>query len=412
MPSLLSLAVFVQMVASHACSARVAFTSNYMPVRHNFAQKATQYRSRVFAAAVDDEQMVDMADLIGSAPTKFDMMRLKYMGLESPSTEEGSEFSYAEFDDSINAHMPTFNRGDKVTGTVVTFDPEGAMIDIGAKACAFLPKNEASITLGVRPEDVIGMDESVEVEIISGEDENGQLSVSVRRIQLAKAWEKVSEMETSDESFEAEVISVNRGGALVSVEGLRAFLPGSHLVGRIPGDDLVGERLMFKFLQVDKDANKLVVSNRRAMVDRQINEMKPGKVVIGIVRGVKPYGAFIDVGGMQGLLHISQISHDHIDNVEAILPMGASIKAMVINQDKEKGRIALSTKTLEPEPGDMLRDSAMVFDKAEETAEKYQEKMEAERKAREEAALDVIMGLETALSGLDSTEGSGEPTTV
>jgi len=92
--------------------------------------------------------------------------------------------------------------------------------------------------------------------------------------------------------------------------------------------------------------------------------------------------------------------------------MGASIKAMVINQDKEKGRIALSTKTLEPEPGDMLRDSAMVFDKAEETAEKYQEKMEAERKAREEAALDVIMGLETALSGLDSTEGSGEPTTV
>merc|ERR1712054_538021 len=116
-------------------------------------------------------------------------------------------------------------------------------------------------------------------------------------------------------------------------------------------------------------------------------------------RGVKPYGAFIDIGGMQGLLHISQISHNHIENVEAVLPMGASIKAMVINQDK--GRIALSTKTLEPEPGDMLKDSAMVYEKAEETAVKYQERMEAERKAREEAAQDVIMGLETALSGMD-----------
>ena len=100
---------------------------------------------------------------------------------------------------------------------------------------------------------------------------------------------------------------------------------------------------------------------------------------------VKPYGAFIDVGGISGLLHISQISCDHIADVSSVLPQGSEIKCMVISQDKGKGRIALSTKTLEAEPGDMIKDREKVFANAEDTAAKYQERLEAERKAREEA---------------------------
>merc|ERR1712032_1312439 len=128
----------------------------------------------------------------------------------------------------------------------------------------------------------------------------------------------------------------------------------------------------------------------------------------GIITAVKPYGAFVDVGGMSGLLHISQISCDHIGDVGAILPMGTVIKCMVISQDKGKGRVALSTKTLESEPGDMLKNPTKVFEEAEATAARYQERLEAERKAREEAAQDVIFGLESVFADpapADTTAG-------
>ena len=130
----------------------------------------------------------------------------------------------------------------------------------------------------------------------------------------------------------------------------------------------------------------------------QITDLSVGSVLKGVVTAVKPYGAFVDLGGMSGLIHISQISCDHISNVEAVIPVGTELKCMVISQDKGKGRVALSTKTLEQEPGDMIKNQAVVFDNAEATAAKYQERIETERKAREEAAQDVIFGLESVFS--------------
>jgi ribosomal protein S1 len=192
---------------------------------------------------------------------------------------------------------------------------------------------------------------------------------------------------------------------MMQVEGLRAFLPGSHfLAGQNPSEEFVGKKLQVKFLDVDKESNRLVVSHRKAIVDSQINELVVGAVLKGIITAVKPYGAFVDVGGMSGLLHISQISCEHISDVNTVLPVGTEIKCMIISQDKGKGRVALSTKTLEQEPGDMLKAPEKVFENAEATAAKYQERIEAERKAREEAAQDVIFGLESVF-----TESSDEP---
>merc|ERR1719230_1109982 len=153
---------------------------------------------------------------------------------------------------------------------------------------------------------------------------------------------------------------------------------------------------LLRYLQVDKDQTRLVVSHRKAIVDMQITDLSVGSVLKGVVTAVKPYGAFVDLGGMSGLIHISQISCDHISNVEAVIPVGSTIKCMVISQDK--GRVALSTKTLEQEPGDMIKNQQAVFDNAEATAAKYQERIEEERKAREEAAQDVIFGLESVFA--------------
>ena len=137
----------------------------------------------------------------------------------------------------------------------------------------------------------------------------------------------------------------------------------------------MGEDLPLKFLEVDEERNRLVLSHRRALVERKMNGLQVGEVVIGAVRGLKPYGAFIDIGGVSGLLHISEISHDHIDTPNTVLNVNDEIKVMIIDLDAERGRISLSTKQLEPEPGDMVKNPEIVFEKAEEMAERYRQQL-------------------------------------
>merc|ERR1712194_885980 len=296
----------------------------------------------------------------------------------------------------------------------IEYQPKGAFVDIGAKASAYLPEAEAALIQpsGCVIDDLVALNEEFDCQIISDEDENGQLLVSIRRIQYRSAWETILEMQADDAILEAEVVSVNRGGAICLVEGLRAFLPGSHLAGKMATEEIIGEILPLKFLEVSQDNNKLVVSNRKAVVETQMADLSRGDLVEGVVQALKPYGAFIEVGGMSGLLHISQISYDRIEDLEQVLQPGMAVKCMIIDHDKVNGRIALSTKTLEPNPGDMLRDPSKVFGQAEESAEKYHTKMEEERKARESAARDIVLGLGDSLDGLgDEFNGEGGSST-
>jgi len=340
--------------------------------------------------------------------TRFDRLKQKYKGPVSKPSSDGLDFSYEDFEKAVAETAYSFNRNDVVKGTVVQYDNGGCIVDIGAKASAFMPTGESSLfqEQGAEIEDLVQLDSEMDFQIISEEDENGQLLVSIRRIQYRQAWDKVIAQQANDDVFEAQVVAVNRGGAICLVEGLRAFLPGSHLTGQLPTEELIGQKLPLKFLEVNQDDNKLVVSNRRAVVEQQMADLSRGDIINGIVKALKPYGAFVEVGGMSGLLHISQISYDRIDDLEKVLQPGMVVKCMIIDHDKVNGRIALSTKTLEPEPGDMLRDSAKVFQLAEETAKAYHERMEAERKAREEQAKDIVMGLGDSLD--DLTDGDSE----
>jgi len=342
--------------------------------------------------------------------TRFDRLKKNYKGPATMVDTSEVEFSYEDFDAAVQATSYAFNRNDIVKGTVVQYEQGGGIVDIGAKASAFLPTNEASLIQeqGMGIENMIELDTELDFQIISDEDENGQLLVSVRRIQYREAWEKVVAQQAADDVFEAKVVAVNRGGAICLVEGLRAFLPGSHLTGQLPTEDIIGQTLPLKFLEVNQEANKLVVSNRKAVVEQQMSDLSRGDIIQGLVKALKPYGAFVEVGGMSGLLHISQISYDRIDDLEKVFQPGDQVKCMIIDHDKVNGRIALSTKTLEPEPGDMLKDSARVFELAEETAAKYHERMEAERRAREEAAKDIVSGLGDSLDDLSSDSSSDE----
>jgi len=339
--------------------------------------------------------------------TRFDRLKQTYKGPKVETTDEEVDFTYEDFATAVANTDYSFSRNDVVKGVCVEYDRGGAIVDIGAKASAFLPEQEvALVNVGKNIEDLVDLDDEMDFQIISDEDENGQLLVSIRRIQYRQAWENVIKAQETDEVLEAEVVAVNRGGAICLVEGLRAFLPGSHLAGQMPTEDLIGQVLPLKFLEVDQENNKLVVSNRRAVVEQQMEDLSRGDIIQGMVKALKPYGAFVEVGGMSGLLHISQISYDRIDDLEKVLQPGMQVKCMIIDHDKVNGRIALSTKTLEPEPGDMLKDPSLVFDKAEETAEKYHARMEAERKVREEAARDIVLGLGDSLEDIGGLNGN------
>ncbi|MFM7323716.1 MAG: 30S ribosomal protein S1 [Nodosilinea sp.] len=297
--------------------------------------------------------------------------------------DTGIGFTHEDFAALLDKYDYHFNPGDTVTGTVFSLEPRGALIDIGAKTAAYLPIQEMSINRVDHPEEVLRSNETRDFFILTDENEDGQLTLSIRRIEYMRAWERVRQLQQEDATVRSGVFATNRGGALVRIEGLRGFIPGSHISTRKAKEDLVGEDLPLKFLEVDEERNRLVLSHRRALVERKMNGLQVSEVVLGTVRGLKPYGAFIDIGGVSGLLHISEISHDHIDTPHSVLNVNDEIKVMIIDLDAERGRISLSTKQLEPEPGDMVNNPDLVFEKAEEMAAKYREQLRKQMAEKE-----------------------------
>lgn len=210
--------------------------------------------------------------------------------------EKGTDigFTHEDFAALLDKYDYHFSPGDTVAGVVFSLEPRGALIDIGAKTAAYIPIQEMSINRVEAPSEVLQANETREFFILADENEDGQLTLSIRRIEYMRAWERVRQLQQEDATVRSEVFATNRGGALVRIEGLRGFIPGSHISTRKPKEDLVSEELPLKFLEVDEERNRLVLSHRRALVERKMNGLQVGEVVLGTVRGLKPYGAFID----------------------------------------------------------------------------------------------------------------------
>lgn len=314
-------------------------------------------------------------------------------------------FTHEDFAALLDKYDYHFSPGDIVAGTVFSMEPRGALIDIGAKTAAFIPIQEMSINRVDNADEVLQPNETREFFILTDENEDGQLTLSIRRIEYMRAWERVRQLQEEDVTVRSNVFATNRGGALVRIEGLRGFIPGSHISARETKEDLVGEDLPLKFLEVDEERNRLVLSHRRALVERKMNGLEVAQVVVGSVRGIKPYGAFIDIGGVSGLLHISEISHDHIDTPHSVFDVNDELKVMIIDLDADRGRISLSTKQLEPIPGAMLKSRDVVNEKADEMAEVFRQKRLAE-------AEGLPFDMEAALSQIRASivpESSDQP---
>ena len=203
------------------------------------------------------------------------------------TTNTKISFTREDFAALLDQYDYHFSPGDIVPGTVFSMEQKGALIDIGAKTAAFIPIQEMSINRVDDPLEVLQSDETREFFILSDENEDGQLTLSLRRIEYLRAWERVRQLQTEDATVRSLVFATNRGGALVRIEGLRGFIPGSHISTRQAKEDLVGQELPLKFLEVDEERNRLVLSHRRALVEKKMNRLEVGEVVIGTVRGIK-----------------------------------------------------------------------------------------------------------------------------
>uniref|UniRef100_A0A7N0TJR8 S1 motif domain-containing protein n=1 Tax=Kalanchoe fedtschenkoi TaxID=63787 RepID=A0A7N0TJR8_KALFE len=296
---------------------------------------------------------------------------------------DGVPFTLQDFLTALDKYDSNSQIGAKVKGTVFSTDVNGALVDIPAKSSACLPLQEACIyklknfaEAGIFP----GLTDEF---IIIGENEaDDSWTLSLRAIQTELAWERCRQLQAENIVVNGKVVGVNKGGVVVEVEGLRGFVPFSQISSKATSEELMGKELPLKFVEVDQELSRLVFSNRKAMTDSH-SRLGIGMVVTGTVQSLKPYGAFIDIGGLSGLIHVSQISHDRVTDIETVFQPGDTLKVMILSHDRERGRVSLSTKKLEPTPGDMIRNPKLVFEKAEEMAETFRRRIaQAEALAR------------------------------
>ncbi|KAG4990374.1 hypothetical protein AAZX31_09G031400 [Glycine max] len=296
---------------------------------------------------------------------------------------EGVSFTLQQFTDALDKYDFNAEMGTKVKGTVFATDNNGAYVDITAKSTAYLPLHEACIHR-IKNVEEAGIIPGVREEfmIIDENQADDTLILSLRSIQYDIAWERCRQLKAEDAVVKGKVVNANKGGLVAQVEGLKGFVPFSQISSKSAGEELLEHVIPFKFVEVDEEQSRLVLSHRKAVAESQ-GQLGIGSVVTGSVQSIKPYGAFIDIGGISGLLHVSQISHDRITDIETVLQPGDILKVMILSHDRERGRVSLSTKKLEPTPGDMIRNPKLVFEKAEEMAQTFRQRIaQAEAMAR------------------------------
>ena len=260
-----------------------------------------------------------------------------------------------DFETLLDKYDYKFQKGDLVKGTVCGFDSQGVMVDIGAKTTAVIPTYEA-VDKGENIEDKFKKGQEGEFLIIREEDEDGKFLLSKKKVDFAYAWKELEKAKADDETILGTVVNVVKGGVLVEVSGVRGFIPSSQLRTR-EADVEVGSKLELKILTLDAQQNNFILSNKKVYEDSAeetrkniFSQIEAGQVVKGEVVRITDFGAFIDLGGIDGLLPLSQLSWRWIDHPTDILNVGDKIDVEVISVDHDKQRVSLSLKNLEPDP--------------------------------------------------------------
>ncbi|WP_026673024.1 30S ribosomal protein S1 [Alkalihalobacterium bogoriense] len=267
-----------------------------------------------------------------------------------------------------NHEMKSFQVGDVVTGKITKVEDKQAFVDVGFKVDGIIPISELSSLHVEKVSDVLQVDDEVELKVTKVEDV--ELVLSKKAVVAEKAWQTLQEQFESGQTIEAEVAEVVKGGLVVDV-GVRGFIPASLVERHFVEDfsDYKGRTLRLKVAEIDQSNNKLILS-QRAVLDEEDNkkkkqvltEIKEGDIVEGTVQRLTDFGAFVDVGGVDGLVHISQLSHQHVDTPADVVSEGENVKVKILSVDVENERISLSIKDTLPGPWDTLAQTVKVGD--------------------------------------------------
>jgi small subunit ribosomal protein S1 len=296
------------------------------------------------------------------------------MNSETKSQKANSSFTMDDFAKALETHDYQFQKGQLVSGKVFQIDHDGAYVDIGGKASAFLPSDEASLRTVTNLSEVLPLDETLDFIIIREQDAEGQVTLSRRQLEIRHIWERLAAMKENNQSVEVRVIGVNKGGVNIDVLGVRGFIPRSHLLERDNLEALKGQTLTVGFLEVEEASKRLILSQRLVTRSASFSTLSIGQLVEGKITGIKPFGVFVELEGVGALLHIKQVTQKFIDNLEKVFQIGQQIKAVIIDIDESKGRVALSTRALESYPGEILEHMEEVMTTAEARAQKIKNK--------------------------------------
>src|ERR1044071_4829457 len=250
------------------------------------------------------------------------------------------------------------NDGDIVEGVIVRVDRDEVLLDIGYKTEGVIPSRELSIKHDVDPNEVVKVGDQVEALVLQKEDKEGRLILSKKRAQYERAWGDVEKIKETDGVVTGSVIEVVKGGLIVDI-GLRGFLPASLIELRRVRDltPYLGQEIEAKILELDKNRNNVVLSRRALLEQTQsesrstfLNNLQKGQVRKGVVSSIVNFGAFVDLGGVDGLVHVSELSWKHIEHASEVVEVGQEVEVEVLDVDLDRERVSLSLKATQEDP--------------------------------------------------------------
>ncbi len=260
--------------------------------------------------------------------------------------------------------FPTINEGEVVHGTVVRVDKDEVLVDIGYKSEGVIPVSELSIRRNVNPADEVSVGEEIDALVMTKEDQEGRLLLSKKRARFELAWKRIEGASESGEAVLGRVIEVVKGGLILDL-GVRGFLPASLVdIRRVQDlDEFMGTELRCKVIELNRSRNNVVLSRRAVLEDERkemrqgiLDRLNPGDVVEGVISNIVDFGAFVDLEGMDGLIHISELSWSHVNHPSEVLEIGQNVNVKVLDIDRDRQRISLGLKQTQTDPWQQVLD--------------------------------------------------------
>ncbi len=259
---------------------------------------------------------------------------------------------------NYDATIHPFSEGDVVSGKVVRIDQDEVLVDIGYKSEGVIPSNELSIRKSVDPSEEVELGEEVDALVLTKEDQEGRLILSKKRARFEKAWRRIEKAADSGEPVEGTVIEVVKGGLILDL-GVRGFLPASLVdIRRVQNlDEFMGQKLECKVIELNRSRNNVVLSRRAVLEEERkevreqiLGKLEPGQVVEGKISNIVDFGAFVDLEGIDGLIHISELSWSHVNHPSEVVSIGDTVTVKVLDIDKDRQRISLGLKQTQEDP--------------------------------------------------------------